>query len=346
MRIKSVSVLRGGEILAEPVLTEQKDILIPKGTELKSDYVPLIQSLGVDSLMIEDPYENYEMPHPILDRNRLEYYVERVRKLLEGHIYHGKGSLRAIDPLAHEMVDEINDTPEEIVVDMIERSTNLYEHTVMVTLLSILVSKKQKISKDNQYEIAIGCLLHDLGIRYITVPFENCDWNDFAPNEVFEYRKHTILAYTALEEENWVPAIAKKMILSHHEKMDGSGFPLKQRNHEIECKIIQVCDAFDCFISGMECKRITIQEALSKLSSEAGSIYEKKVVEELVSMIARYPVGTTVKTSQEEHGVVISQTNDPENPVIMILDSNMNFCNEDRKYNLEIEKNISILQVV
>ena len=60
MRIRAVNVLNGGEILAEPVVTEKNEILIPKGTVLKEEYIPLIKSLGVESLMLEDPYENYE----------------------------------------------------------------------------------------------------------------------------------------------------------------------------------------------------------------------------------------------------------------------------------------------
>ena len=42
MRIKSVSSLSGGEILAEAILTEKNEVLIPKGTELKKDYVPFV----------------------------------------------------------------------------------------------------------------------------------------------------------------------------------------------------------------------------------------------------------------------------------------------------------------
>ena len=42
MRIKAVSKLIGGEILAEAILTKEKEILIPKGTELKKEYIPLI----------------------------------------------------------------------------------------------------------------------------------------------------------------------------------------------------------------------------------------------------------------------------------------------------------------
>ena len=60
MRIKAVSSLVGGEVLAEPILTEKNDILIPNGTRIKPDYVPLIESLGIESVMVEDPYENYE----------------------------------------------------------------------------------------------------------------------------------------------------------------------------------------------------------------------------------------------------------------------------------------------
>ena len=57
MRIKAVSSLVGGEVLAEPILTEKNDILIPNGTRIKPDYVPLIESLGIESVMVEDPYE-------------------------------------------------------------------------------------------------------------------------------------------------------------------------------------------------------------------------------------------------------------------------------------------------
>ena len=64
-------------------------------------------------------------------------------------------------------------------------------------------------------------------------------------------------------------------------------------------------------------------------------------------MVARYPVGTTVKTNGETNGVVISQTVDPDNPIIMILDEKMDMDSQQiNKMNLMLEKNISILQVV
>ena len=119
---------------------------------------------------------------------------------------------------------------------------------------------------------------------------------------------------------------------------------MKQKYKEIECKIIQACDAFDCYISGMECKRLSVQDALQKMKENADVLYEKKIVNNLASMIARYPVGTTVKTNSEKDGVVISQTDDPENPIIMLLEEEV--LGDNKKMNLMLEKNISILQVV
>ena len=67
----------GNEILAEPVLTDEKMILISRGSRLKKEYVPLIRSLGIDILMVEDPYENYEMPSRIIDYSVFGKFVER-----------------------------------------------------------------------------------------------------------------------------------------------------------------------------------------------------------------------------------------------------------------------------
>ena len=75
--------------------------------------------------------------------------------------------------------------------------------------------------------------------------------------------------------------------------------------------------------------------------------FDKKVVKNLLSSIAKYPVGTTIKTNEQDEGVVVSQTIDPENPVIMIFNTHNNGKRilHDR-LNLMLEKDISILKVI
>lgn len=97
----------------------------------------------------------------------------------------------------------------------------------------------------------------------------------------------------------------------------------------------------------MECKRICVKEAINQIKENDGCRYDNKIIKCLLSSVARYPVATTVKTNAKEEGVVVSQTVDPENPIIMI------FGNENNgklmlynRLNLMLDKNISILQVI
>lgn len=343
MRIRLVKTLKGGERLAEPVITKENEILISSGTVLKPEYLDLISFLGIDTVCIEDPYESEETPHSIISKEKREFYVSKVQKILENHIYQKKNSLEKIVPLAKDIVSEVMSIEEDIVIDMEERSGNLYEHTIRVTAFSVIVAKQLKIKIEELYQIALGCLLHDLGLRYIMVPYMNYDMESRPASEIFEYKKHTILAYSALEGEKWLSATAKKMILSHHERRDGSGFPLRQKSRELECNILQACDAFDCYISGIECKRIGVQKALEYMMETADVFFDRKIVNVIEKIVARYPIGTRVRLSSGELGIVIAQTKNSIRPVIAVLDDNENLT--DFRYQLDKNKKVSILQV-
>ena len=340
MRVKSVSELCGDEILAEPVLTDEKMILISRGSRLKKEYIPLILSLGIDTLMVEDPYENYEAPSRIIDYSVFGKFVERVQRVMENHIYHTNKSLREFEVIANEVVKEVSRIPENRIIDINARIVNLYEHTVMVTLMSVFVARLLHLDQVRQYNIAVGA--YDIGIRYITTGYVNRDWEKEDPAEVFEYKKHTILGYSALDEDSWIPEVSKKMILFHHERLDGSGFPMRRRDFEMECRIIQACDAFDGYITGMECVRIPLQDAIGKMQEGIIHKYDRKVVETLLSRIAYYPVGTAVKMSNQAEGIVVLQTEDPKCPVVLDFRSK----ESEKKYNLMLQKDISILQII
>ena len=343
MRIKLVKSLHGGEILAEPVITEEKEVLISAGTKLKTEYLDLISFLGIDTVCIEDPYIAFESPHQMICENNKNEYISRVQAVLEKHTYDGKENLKKIESVADDLMHELMVADDSIVIDMDERNGNLYEHTIMVTILSTMIARKLKLKEEQIYELVLGSLLHDLGLRYITVPYINCDLTSES-SEVFEYKKHTILAYSALENETWINTNVKRMILSHHERKDGSGFPLKQKVKDIECNILQVCDVFDGMISGVECKRVSVQSALEYLVETSDVLFDKRVVKVLEKLVARYPVGTVVKLTTGENGVVISQTSDSVHPVIAVLDPNEKIS--DVVYDLSKSKKVSILQVI
>lgn len=343
MKCKSIDALKGGEVLAEPIVSQRQDTIIPRGTVIKTEYLPLIASMGIQTVLIEDPYEDYETPHPIIETPHFDYFVGRVKGIMEGHVYHSNSSLREFEMIANEIIKETQEIPNDIVIDVTERDADLYEHTIMVTLLCVLIGKRLHLDKKRLYNLALGSLLHDIGIRYITVPYESVDPKTMDPIAMFELKKHTILGYSALDGENWIPEVSRKMILSHHERLDGSGYPMRQKNKETEVRIIQVCDLFDSCITGMEGKRHTLQDTLCILAERANVGLDQRVVEHLLDIIAPYPVGTEVKTSDEHEGVVIAQTSDKNSPVIMIVDAQEG---KHQQKNLMLEKDIFISSVI
>ena len=346
MRIRQVNAITTGDVLTEAITNDQRNVIIPAGTVLKEDYIPLISSLGVETLMIDDPYENYEKTHTVIPEESFRSYVERVQELMERHIYNnGSTAFFEFEVIANELVKEVGSVKTTTLIEVKERPANLYEHTVMVTILALLVAKKMQLDKTKRYNIAVGCLLHDIGLRYVTIPYTNRNMEEGDPAAVFEYKKHTILGYSAMEDEAWIPAISRKMILCHHENGEGTGFPMRQKCKEIECKIIQVCDKFDSMICGIEEKRTSVREAIDYLSENIGMEYEQKIVDLLMNVIAKYPTGTTVMTTEEKAGVVIQQTQIAEKPVIMVLDIE-NPSLHLQTMDLSESIDISILQVV
>lgn len=346
MMVKEVANIQENEILASPVYLADGEILIPKGTVLKTEYLDLLTSLNITTVEIEDKYSSYGLPRLLISEEKWNYYVKCIQSMLENHIYRERSSLSSVKELALELLEDIEEIELDAVYDILYRKSDLYEHTLKVTIFSILVAKKLKISKEKYYAIAVGALLHDLGLRYITVPYINQRMDELTPEEVFEYKKHTILAYTVLDgEEEWLPNISKNMILSHHEKMDASGFPLKQKNQDIECRIIQVCDSFDCLISGIGCKSYSIDIVIDYIRSKENCKYDKMAAEALFSFVAKYPVKTIVILSDGRFGIVANQTSLAELPVINILtDLDGDVLNE--AVNLKDNRNIHISKTI
>lgn len=315
MREKEVSEIKGNEVLAKPVCLENGDIILESGTVLKQSYKKSLTSLNIQKVFIKDPFEEYEKENYYFDKKVFLNFENDLREILSNHIYKNNHGLKKLKNLADKLVTVFEETGEKRALDVKNRTSDLYEHTISMTILVMVLGKEYGFSRDRMVDAVLGCLLHDVGYRYINVNYQNCSYQDMTPFELHELKRHTVLGYTALEAEDWVPEISKMMILSHHEKLDGSGYPLKQKNRQEECLMIQICDAFDCAVSGMECRKKPIFQAFEIISDEKK--YENHMEKILKQKIGIYPVGTVVKMEDGKIAVVVSQTENSQAPVIL-----------------------------
>lgn len=315
MREYQVSELKGNEVLAKPVCLENGNIILEIGTVLKQSYKESLTSLNIQKIFIEEPFEKYEKANLYFDKNIFLNFENDLREILSHHVYKNNQGLKKLKKLAEKLVTVFEETEEKRALDVRNRTSDLYEHTISMTILVMVLGREYGFSKDRMADAVLGCLLHDLGYCYVNVNYKNCSYQNMTPAEIGDLKRHTILGYTALEKEEWLPEISKKMILSHHEKLDGSGYPLRQRNKQEECRMIQICDTFDCAVSGIECIKKTIYQAFEIISDS--NKYENHMEKILKKKIGIYPVGTMVKIENGKAAVVISQTENSQAPIIL-----------------------------
>ncbi len=320
-----VAKLKGGEVLAKPILLDMGTVLICENTELKMDYIEKLAQLGVDYVYIkEKEIEQREVEQEeksTIEEQVRQEYSEKVKDLLERHIHNNNEHIGELGAVATSIFDEVIEQKEvlDCVIEIHERSADLYEHSVSTCVLSVLTALKLGITPNVAKEIAIGSLLHDIGMRYIDVNSVDVELEDMSAYEAAEYKKHPVYGYSALEKEGWVSNTAKSLIISHHECIDGTGYPLHSRNNDEVRQILAVCDTFDSMICGIGHKRRKVHEAIEYIRYYAGTKYNKKVCDIFLEFIFLYPNGTRVLLNDGRVAKVMKQNKTlKERPVVCI----------------------------
>lgn len=320
MQIKKLAELRGNEILARDIMTWDYQMILPQGAVIKKDYIKKLSELGINEVYVKEE-ESKSGEIAILKSEMEDSIKKTVRNILERHTYHNNKELAELSSAADDIITNILEEEKvvEKVFDIKERSSDIYEHSVSICSLAILTSLRMGVEIKKIHDIGVGCLLHDIGLRYMTLDYNNKNVEEFNRQELIEYKKHPVYGYSSLKDEIWISDLSKSIILYHHERLDGSGFPLKVKDIPYECKIVNVCDAFDEMICGIACERIKVYEAIEYMKNFKNIKFDGKIVDTFLSFTAVYPSGSHVLTNEGEEAIVLAQNNDfHDRPVIKI----------------------------
>ncbi len=341
MRIISLEAVKGDELLAKDVFSSVDSLLLPAGTIIKKEYVKRLKELDIEYIYIED-----DLSAGINLANSLEFQIkeqcqEAVREILLKYSYHNQKELEDIKLVAEEIIHDIMSEPEVIynLSSIREKSDRTYSHSLNVCALSVILAFRLKLSKTKIKDIAIGCLLHDIGFTYISPEFYHVNLEHCSEKELKEIKKHIIYGYTAVEKMDWLSKTAKDIIISHHERLDGSGYPFRIKGDRIKIgsKIAAVCDDFDSRVYGNYLTKMKVHDAIDYIVSKAGILFDFDVIKAFVDSVAAYPTGSLVKTNEGEIGIVLRQNPGcPTRPVIRIVEDT-----EGRKPEQWVEKNLT-----
>ena len=152
-------------------------------------------------------------------------------------------------------------------------------HQQRTTKLACLIAAEMDLPVANRRDLHVAGRLHDLG--KIAVPGDILS----KPGKLTDYelsliKIHPQMAWDILQPLNL--GQAAQIILQHHERLDGSGYPLNLKGSEIlmEAKILAVADVVDAMHSHRPYRSaLGLNQALEEITSFKGTLYEAAVVE-------------------------------------------------------------------
>ncbi|WP_394788833.1 HD-GYP domain-containing protein [Rhodoferax sp.] len=229
--------------------------------------------------------------------------------------------------LATHMVQEISDSMTRnhgALISLARLKTAddyTYMHSVAVCALMVALARKLQLDEEQIRSLGLAGLLHDLGKAVMPMEVLNKP-GKLTDAEFAIIQSHPSKGHSLLVEGKVLDPIVLDVVLHHHEKADGSGYPQHQKGEEISlhARMGAVCDVYDAITSNRPYKKgWDPAESLKRMAEWTNGHLDAKVFQAFVKSLGIYPTGSLVRLSSGRIGVVIDQTHSLLKPLVKVF---------------------------
>lgn len=326
--------------LVRPVYGNNGEMLLNRGVMLTARYIMALRRLGILTVNVEGCIdEDYS------DALEDEVRCDVMKTVHDWTLNRKYVNIKELTEKVEIIINEII-TGKKVIGNLTEIcSTDMYTyaHSVDVCVLALVVGIKLDYKKNLLLQLGIGSLLHDLGKTKVPPKILNKN-GSLTPAEFREIKKHPLYGYKMLlEAKEEVDPVSALVVLDHHEKYDGSGYPRGLKGIEIGemPTICGVADVYNAITTDRVYRNaLPPHEAYEMIMASGNSMFSMEIVESFLKCIVPYPVGTVVKLSNGYVGGVHKLNSGfPLRPLIKIL-------NSGEIINLILENDLVITQVL
>ena len=330
-----ITLLQEGMVLACDVHCDSK-LNLHKGDVLTDTDKVLIQTCGIGGVYIASDYTKDVVVNDCMGLIQRAQSLSFVRHVLSTPSY-GVEFERRVNDLLQSIIDRIqsNEVILETLYSMRNYDNYTYEHSLRVTILSILIGIKMQLSRNELWEIGIAAMLHDIGKVDIDISVLNSP-EKLTIEEWGAIRKHPITGCAKVRFLHGYNKNISSAILQHHEHCDGTGYPFGLHASDIctYAKIIGVADVYDALTSQRSYRDAWFpNQALEYMNNDISVQFDADVLSALLEVVVPYPEGSVVILSNGELAVVINIQNDNRSlPIVRTISGG-----ESKVYNLAQE---------
>jgi HD-GYP domain-containing protein (c-di-GMP phosphodiesterase class II) len=363
----TTELLQPGMQLARSLYNHRGDVLLARGTTLNPAFIGAIVQRGYHSVYIMDGVADDVEPLGLVSQRLrsatvrsldsvFELIQNATRPVVDQAKEEGAHVLREVSPkLANAMERQVKRLEEQVeqllgealeahilqgVASLKSHDNYTFEHSVDVAVYGVMLGRKLALPHEYLRDLALGCLLHDIGKMYVDPKVLNKPGR-LTPAEFKQVMRHTVLGFQLMRQMPINSPRPAHVALQHHEHQSGEGYP----NHLIGTNRIfrTPRERFDTTRMTLLAELAAVADVCSALSSDrpqraamappqvlanlrrmAGEHLNAEAVEAFVSMVEMYPVGVHVRFGSGKYagyyGVVVEcRPSAPNRPLVRLL---------------------------
>jgi HD-GYP domain-containing protein (c-di-GMP phosphodiesterase class II) len=331
MRLSATSRVAEGAVLARDVSAGRSDgiPLLRAGVVLNDGYREALLRAGINAVYIEDDASAGILPKPIISD---ETRAVATRAMAAAH----DGARRALDtgrPLEPRTLDALAEVVARILreiessaevalalADLSSADAYTFQHSIDVTAVGLLLGQRlfrergwvdyrgtRRFSRIDERlsRLGMGLLLHDIG--KLAVPTEVLNKPGKLDPEEWELMKSHPRLGVELLGPNAICPLVRAVVLRHHERWDGSGYPYGIAGENIHqmARIAAVADVYDAVTSSrVYAEAKPAHEGARLILEGSGTAFDPEVVEVFERLVAPYPPGVEITLTDGRRGIV------------------------------------------
>ncbi|MDU2243072.1 MAG: HD domain-containing phosphohydrolase [Paenibacillus sp.] len=351
MKSIRVELLRPGDVLGRAILSRSGLSILEEGTVFTEAYIKRMKELGITSVVVREVPErgslgfggnhifplsgeaansaaeamdSADVPDPLVRKQAMKELValtlpekiegrlsaplieDRFKRLFRGIICDVSSHAKLIDQLAL----------------MLQCDRRLFDHSLNVAKLSAMLGVSRQFDNARLLDLTVGGLLFDIGMTRMPRSLIRAT-RRLSREERKTLENHAIEGYRIMIALDGVSTESAKCALLHHERYDGSGYPVRMSGGEIPemAQIVAMADVFDALTSPRYHRQAyTENEAIEFLFGAGDRYFDAELVKQFVKHISLFPVSTLIKLSNGQIAEVASNANGfAHRPVVRVL---------------------------
>lgn len=232
-----------------------------------------------------------------------------------------------IDRITEDVIEVVEKEQTMALAYIMNRGKNdsLASSAANIAIISATVAFHMQLPRQRVFQLVTAALLHDIGMMQISETIINKK-NVLTSQEYEQLKLHTLYSSRFVSDVLMLPRDTENIVLQHHERWDGSGYPNGRKGTDIDigARILAVADSFEALVGKKSYHDAIISyEAMKTLLAESGTHFDSDIMTAFVQTMGVYPVGSLVQLSNGAVAKVIEAGSDsPFLPVVKLQGDN------------------------